>query len=211
MQSSAKRLLGLTAAISFAIGISLPACAQSQSDPELIEAQRQYLQEQIRSEKIRQDVFRSQIQANEHGVAVRPRNDTLLRKFFNDPADTVGQLGAVVGVFVVFIVLMGNRESDRRYRRDAHFHEALRRFGEGTSPAARASAAGMLAQMGRTLYRKEYPYLDTSVDQLIAGYRLEENDAVRDAIAGALRELILVEPLRTRRKLSDAGIRMPEM
>jgi len=173
--------------------------------------QKEYVQAQIDTEKLRQDVYRSQLRMNEATINGKPKNDTVLQKFFNDPADSIGQLGAVIGVFVVFIVLIGNRESDRRYRRDTHFQEALRRFGEGITPAARASAAGMIARMGSTCYRREYPYLDTSVDQLIAGYRLEENDAVRDAIAGGLRELILVEPLRTRRNLSDAGIKMPDM
>lgn len=207
MRIRTKCLLGLAAA-ALALGVSGPCRAQGSSDPALNASQREYLQAQIETERIRQDVYRSQLRTNEAAINGKPKNVTVMQKFFNDPADSIGQLGAVLGVFVVFFVLIGNRDADRRYRRDARYQEALRRFGEGEIPAARACAAGLLAQWGKTRDRREYPYLDTSVDQLIAGYRLEENDAVRDAIAGALRELILVEPLRTRRKLSDAGIKM---
>jgi hypothetical protein len=129
-------------------------------------------------------------------------------KFVADPADAVAAFGAIIGFFIAFFVLMGNREQNRRHRRDIEFFEALRRFGDGTTPAMRAGASGVLGLMGGIRDRRSYPYLDTAVDQLIAGHRLEENDAVRDAMTGAIRQLILAEPVRVRRKLSGAGIKL---
>lgn len=185
-----------------------PASAQSpQADPGVAAAQIELIRLQSETEKARQEYYRKQSEAALAQAKAEPE-ETMTGKFLNDPADAVAAFGAVVGMFIAFFVLMGNRSAARRERRDERFHQALRHFGDSLTPAGRAASAGMLARLGQVRERRSYPYLDTATDQLIAGYRLEENEAVRDAIVGALRQLIEAEPLRVRKRLSGAGIKL---
>ncbi len=188
-----------------AIAVSRPVHAQkAPPDPSFAAAQLELLRAQIETEKTRMEYYRTQTEANGEKQAV-----PLVKKFLNDPADAVGAFGAVIGFFLAFFVLLGNRDATRMHMRDMEFYETLRRFGDG-SPAMRAGASGILAVMGGVRNRRSRPYLDTAVDQLIAGHRLEENDAVRDAMTAALKHLILTDPIRVRTKLSAAGIKLPE-
>lgn len=190
--------------LGLALGAARPVRAQGASDPGLVADQRALVQAQIETEKARLNYYNRQIEIE----AKARRTTPFMKKFLDDPADAVGSMGAVIGMLIAFFVIMGNREANRHDRRDAQFHGALLRFGEG-APSMRAASAGIVAQMGSVRERRSYPYLDTAVSQLIAGYRLEENEAVRQAIADGLKELIEAEPLRVRRKLSDAGIKLP--
>ena len=193
-----------------AIAVCRPAHAQKPApDPSLAAAQLELMRAQIETERVRMDLYRSQMEASKAATNAHPAGPFVTR-FMSDPADSVAAFGAVIGFFIAFFVLTGNREANRRHRRDMEFFEALRRFGEGTTPAMRVGASGVLALMGGIRERRSYPYLDTAADQLIAGHRLEENDVVRDAIAGSLKQLILAEPVRVRTKLSAAGIKLPE-
>lgn len=197
-------------AVLIAIALPCPTRAQKPApDPALAAAQLELVRTQIEIERLRADVYRSQIRANE-AIASGGPIPPFIKKFLSDPADAVAAFGAIIGFFIAFFVLMGNREANRAHRRDMEFSEAMRRFGDCTTPAGRVGASGVLAVMGGIRERRSYPYLDTAVDQLIAGHRLEENDVVRDAIAGSLKQLILAEPKRVRTKLSAAGIKLPE-
>lgn len=187
------------------IAVPRPAHAQkAPPDPGLSSAQLELVRAEIETEKARIAYYKSQ--ANANGA---DQNVPLVKKFLNDPADAVAAFGAVIGFFIAFFVLMGNRDASRVHSRDMEFYEALRRFGDG-SPAMRAGASGVLALMGGIRRRRSYPYLDTAVDQLIAGHRLEENDAVRESMTAGLKHLVLADPIRVRTKLSAAGIKLPE-
>ena len=188
------------------IGVTGPTHAQTAPDPGLIADQRALIQAQIESEKARLDLYRNQARAP--AAPKQEPEKPFLTKFINDPADAVAAIGAIAGMLLAFFVLMGNRSENRRHRRDEQFYEALRRFGDG-STSMRAASAGIIAQMAKVRDRKSLVYLDTATSQLIAGYRLEEHEAVRQAITDALRELIETEPRRVRLKLSDAKIKLP--
>lgn len=199
--------LAALAAVLSIIGATGPAHAQNALDPGLTADQRALIQAQIETEKARLDLYKKQ--ARTPAAPREEPDEPFLAKFVNDPADTVAALGAIAGMLLAFFVLMGNRSENRRHRRDEQFYEALRRFGDG-SPSMRAASAGIMAQMAKVRDRKSLVYLDTATSQLIAGYRLEEHEAVRQAITDALRELVETEPRRVRLKLSDAKIRLPE-
>jgi len=187
-----------------------PSLAQApQADPGVAAAQIDLIRLQAETEKARQEYYRKQSEASLAQAKEDP-DLPMTAKFLKDPADAVAAFGAVVGMFIAFFVLMGNRSAARRDRRDERFYEALRGFGAGLTPAGRVASAGLLAQMGRVREGRSYPYLDTAADQLIAGYRLEESEAARDAIVGALRQLIEAEPLRVRKRLSAAGIKLTD-
>lgn len=209
MRTSTRPFLGCLAALAAVlsiIGATGPAHSQTAPDPGLIADQRALIQAQIESEKARLDLYRNQGRA-----AAAPKAEPekpFVTKFIDDPADTVAAVGAIAGMLLAFFVLMGNRSENRRHRRDEQFYEALRRFGDG-SPSMRAASAGIMAQMAKVRDRKSLVYLDTAASQLIAGYRLEENESVRQAITDALLELRDAEPLRVRLKLSDAKIKLP--
>lgn len=207
LQLSSKRFVSVRIILLLvtAIAVSRPVHAQkAPPDTSLAAAQLELVRAEIETEKTRMEYYRTQAEANGEKQAV-----PLVKKFLNDPADAVGAFGAVIGFFLAFFVLLGNRDANRTHTRDMEFYEALRRFGDG-SPAMRAGASGILAAMGGVRNRRSRPYLDTAVDQLIAGHRLEENDAVRDAMTAALKQLILADPIRVRTRLSAAGIKLPD-
>lgn len=208
MRTSTRPFLCCLAALAavLSIGVTGPTHAQTAPDPGLIADQRALIQAQIESEKARLDLYRNQ--ARTSAAPKQEPEKPFLTKFINDPADAVAAIGAIAGMLLAFFVLMGNRSENRRHRRDEQFYEALRRFGDG-STSMRAASAGIIAQMAKVRDRKSLVYLDTATSQLIAGYRLEEHEAVRQAITDALRDLIETEPRRVRLKLSDAKIKLP--
>lgn len=92
-----------------------------------------------------------------------------------------------------------------RYQTDTQFYEALKRFGDSI-PIVRSSAAGLLAQMAKA----HGTYMDTTVDQLVTGLQLEDNEVVLAAIGDAITKTIEVSPPTVEIKLYAANLKLQE-
>lgn len=149
----------------------------------------------------------------------KPSENTFWERFTKSlaesPASTVGVfgaflvlIGALVTARITYLSFLSNYFATLRNQSDTQYFEALKRFGDKESSTARASAAGLLAVIGRahvqTLNNEkvkffallssgqkfEKPYEDLAFEQLLAGMMLEEDAAVLPAIQSAVRELL---------------------
>lgn len=171
------------------------AHAQAVVSPE----QKELFKAQAQLTKVQAEYYKGQLQVYRKQVEAQTAEKSWWRKMLNDPADTVGAAGTVLGAFALIILFGLNASSARRYRRDTQFYEALKWFGDENSPFMRSSAAGLLARMGS--YRGfsmwwedgrfgwQSPYRQTALDQLQARLSIEENSAVAQAIKGAVEQL----------------------
>jgi uncharacterized protein YjbI with pentapeptide repeats len=126
-------------------------------------------------------------------------------------------LAALVAASVALISFRSNYKATLFSQQDTQFYEALKRFGDKDSPAIRASAAGLLAELGsRTRLvgaaqsvqhtkanlrfwrlpgrKRVYPFLRTALDQLAAGLLLEGNPVVVLATQSAFAHLLALDP-----------------
>ncbi len=127
-----------------------------------------------------------------------------------NPAATLGVVGALVAALVTLVTFMFNFRATVRNQQDAQFYEALKRFGDQTSPVLRSSAAGLLAQMaGRTsLFRR--PYFVTTLDQLTMGLLIETDRIVLESVGRAFKKLVRLEPHRVIRALRAINLKLQE-
>jgi hypothetical protein len=107
-------------------------------------------------------------------------------------APVITPVGALLAAFVALFSFVSNYQTTLRNQQDTQFFEALKRFGDKDSPPVRASAAGLLAELGT---RRRF--LRTSLDQLTVGLLLEENAVVLEAIRDALLKLMELESWST--------------
>ena len=112
-------------------------------------------------------------------------------------------IGALLAAFVAFLTFrqnklaadrtiklsLDNSEDQRRSQRDSQFYEALKRFGDKDSPALRASASALIAQMARNTPIRTASYIDVAVDQFSAALRLEQDPVVIESIISSIRYL----------------------
>ena len=184
-----------------AIIIALAPClvhAQAAVTPEqreLFKIQTEQAKAQIKYSQGQLETYRRQIDAQ----IAQQKPKSWREKLFNDPADTVGAAGTVLGAFVLLALFALNGSAMRRLQRDTGFYEALRRFGDESSPFARSSAAGILAQTGK--YRTfslwwqdgrfgwQEPYRQTALDQLKARLSIEESPAVLESVKSGIEQL----------------------
>jgi hypothetical protein len=84
---------------------------------------------------------------------------------------------------------LDNSEAGRRSQQDTQFYEALKRLGDKDSPALRASAVALIAQLARRNPSRSAGYLEVAVDQLATALRIERDPVVIEAIPEAVRYL----------------------
>lgn len=182
------------------IMLAIPCLAHAQTplppeQKDLIKAQTEREKFQITYYQKQLELYRRQIEAQ----TAQQKPKTWREKLFNDPADTVGAAGAVLGAFFLIALFALNGSATRRLQRDTQFYEALKRFGDEASPFARSSAAGILTQMGkhRTFslwwqdgrFGWQKPYRTTALDQLQARLSIEDNAAVAECIKSGIERL----------------------
>lgn len=138
-----------------------------------------------------------------HSVRNRQQARTLWENLASNPAGIIGPFVAAVVVIVTFIP---NYHATLQNQRDTQFYEALKRFGDTSSPAVRASAAQLLAQLAcesnvrwfglqkPTLGNGGYPYFSTTLSQLETGLLTERDPMVLDSIAAATSRLVPINP-----------------
>ncbi len=115
----------------------------------------------------------------------------------------IGAIGASIAAIVALVSFVLNYRAAMRNQKDMQFYEALKRFGDPSSPSVRASATTLITQIGAECQTKldwiwvcvprltkGRPYLAAAVDQLIAGLPIETNDVVIDSIKNALEHLV---------------------
>lgn len=126
----------------------------------------------------------------------------------DNPASAIGVLGAVVAL-VSFIF---NYRVTLRTQRDTQFYEALKRFGDKDSPTVRASAAGLIAQMGQTKtpVLGKHPYFKTALSQLMTGLALEQNYVALLSIRDGLLELINLDLSLPLKHLYESNLKLQE-
>jgi hypothetical protein len=92
------------------------------------------------------------------------------------------------------------------------FYEALKRFGDKDSPTVRASAAGLIAQMGqtKTTVIKKLPYFKTALSQLMTGLALEPNYVTLLSIRDGLIELIKLDLALPFKHLFESNLKLQE-
>jgi hypothetical protein len=133
--------------------------------------------------------------------------------------------GALIAARVAYLSFFYNYQNQLRTNSDTRFFEALKRFGDKDSAAARASAAGMLVVMGKLELPKtgkrrpaffgkqlnadalEQPYHNIALDQLLAGHMLEDNPIVLASIKAAVLELCPHDRKATAQKLVAANLK----
>ena len=119
------------------------------------------------------------------------------RGFWRTLRDYGGPIGATVAAVVAITSFGLSYRATLRSRADAKYYEALSLFSDRNNPAVRASAAGMLEQMGSIKRR----YFETSFNQLCVGLLAEQNDNTRDSIRNSLGRLVEKDPARALGKL----------
>jgi hypothetical protein len=136
--------------------------------------------------------------------------------------------GALIAARVAYLSFFYNYQNQLRTNSDTRFFEALKRFGDKDSAAARTSAANMLAVMGKMELPKtdkrrpaffgrrqnadafEQPYYNAALDQLIAGHMLEDNTVVLESIKAAILELYPLRRETAIKKLTTANLKAQE-
>lgn len=193
----------MTAILTTLILISTACCVLAQTPTTT--APKELVQAQVDREKAQAAYYRGELEVSRRQMeAALPKTyKTMLEKYTaKDPGDLVESLAAVLGVFLIFLILYNNYRFTRLDQRDARFFEALKRFGDMESPALRSTAAGLLAQMGR-----QRAYADTALDQLLSGLMLEEHPVVQASIRNAVVGLAKHDPelvsLRLRHARAD--------
>lgn len=186
----------LIASFSLALAVACAAqTPQTGENPELVRAQ-------IEKEKAAAEYYRGQLEiARQEAKDKSPQHyASVIDKYTHkDPADFVESVAAILGVLLIFVMFVSTFRMVKRDQRDARFFEALKRFGDPSSPALRSSSAGILAQMGRM---KEYS--DTALDQLVSGLILEDDPVVRTSAANAIRGLARGDMSRVSARLEQS-------
>ena len=116
-------------------------------------------------------------------------------------APVITPVGALLAALAALGSFLFNYRTTLRNQQDTQFFEALKRFGDKDSPSVRASAAGLLAELG-TRPR----FLRTSLNQLTVGLLLEENPVVLEAIRAALLKLMELESGSSLRALREQNL-----
>jgi hypothetical protein len=120
--------------------------------------------------------------------------------WFKDNAAVFSGLAAAIVAFLSFYqssriaaanlkLSLENSRSERRSQRDTQFYEALKRLGDKDSPALRAGAAALIAQLARRAPSRTAGYLEVAVDQFAAALRMEREPVVIEAVGDAIRYL----------------------
>jgi Pentapeptide repeats (8 copies) len=166
-----------------------PRVDGSESDPEMNKLKREELRAQ-------QEYYQAQTEA----ISARPR---LLWQHILPLFTALGALAAAIAAWVSFSF---NYRATIRNQQDLRFYEALKRFGDKDSAAVRASAAGLLAELGAItrrvwLWTTGRPFLQVSLHQLTVGLLLEENSVVLEAIGDSLIELMALDAQEVLNKL----------
>ena len=128
------------------------------------------------------------------------------RSIESNPAALV----AFIAALVTLISFLFNYRATLRNQRDQQFYEALKRFGDGASPALRSSASGLLAQMAKLTNWFRRPYFTTALDQLMMGIFLETNPLALRAIGKAIGEIARTLPRAAIPALHEANLRLQE-
>jgi uncharacterized protein YjbI with pentapeptide repeats len=153
---------------------------------------------------------------------------TFSQSVAENPASVIGIIGTILAALfaalVGLITLYVNSFNAYKAQRDTQFYEALKRFGDKDSPTIRSSAAGLLAQMAQTEWKKvsikrKWPFLTiersfrhftTALDQLLTGLLLEDNPVVLKSIGDAIEQIISHDPRKITEKLYHANLKIQE-
>lgn len=164
----------------------------------------------IESQKDREQAEAEYYRAQTEKIRNPPPNKSLWQNITENPASALGVLGALVIASVTLISFALNYRAALHNQMDTQFYEALKRFGDKDSAATRASAAAMIAQMTETSRRRfnlrhplrslrkvNHVYFETSRQQLVTGFLLEENEVALFTIRDALLSIMRVNPSET--------------
>lgn len=185
-------------------GLKQPAMAQPESAPE-----RRLIEKRIANEEAQAEYYREQTKK----LLEPAKTKTFWDNIKDNPASALGVVGAALVALVALVSFIFNYMATLRNQQDTQFYEALKRFGDTDSPAARSSAAGILAQMSmrKTGVRKRRrPYYETAFNQLTAGLHLEESATVLTSIADALKQAVPANPSAAAHKLYEQNIKLQD-
>jgi hypothetical protein len=192
-----------------------PATPSPTEDPE-------FLRERKRNEKAQADYY------EQLAAKLARQSEGGWANYLGLAVALISLSGALIAARVAYLSFFYNYQNQLRMNSDTRFFEALKRFGDKDSAAARASAAGMLAVMGmmklsNTGKRKpaffgrqlnadafEQPYHNTALDQLLAGHMLEDNTVVLASIKAAILELYPIGRETAVKKLATANLKAQE-
>jgi uncharacterized protein YjbI with pentapeptide repeats len=189
--------------ILFTIGFfSLPSVAVARQTSE-----QQLIEKRMANEEAQAEYYRTQTAKLREPVRVK----TFWENIAENPASSLGVVGAVIVALVTLVSFIFNYRATLKNQRDTQFYEALKRFGDNTSPSARSSAAGLLARMSRNkigVYRRQTPYFETGFHQLIAGLQIEENPVVIASITVAIKQIVYLNPRLATQQLYQQNLEL---
>ncbi len=192
-----------------------PATPLPTEDPDFLGARK-------RNEKAQADYY------EKLSAKLAQQSEGWLTKYLGLAVALITLSGALIAARVAYLSFFYNYQNQLRTNSDTRFFEALKRFGDKNSAAARASATGMLAVMGKMELPKtgnrrpaffgrrlnadafEHAYHNTALDQLLTGHMLEDNTVVLDSIKAAILELYPRDREVTFQKLTTANIKVQE-
>lgn len=158
------------------------------------------------NEEAQAEYYREQVKLLKSG---NPQK-TLWQNISDNPASALGVVGAVIVALVTLVSFLLNYRVSLNNQMDTQFYEALRRFGDKDSPAVRASAAGIIAQMAnveRRRFNLRHPvnslrtsdqiYFLTSRNQLVTGLLLELNTVALLSIRDAMHQVVEISPAKS--------------
>jgi uncharacterized protein YjbI with pentapeptide repeats len=170
--------------------------------------QQQLIEKQMANEEAQAEYYRVQTAK----LLESPKPKTFWQSVTENPASMLGVLGATLAAIVALISFLFNYRATKENQKDTQFYEALKRFGDKDSPAARSSASGLLAQMSqrKSLFRRKHQYFKTSFNQLSSGLYLEENIIVLSSITESIQQIAPLDPDFSVQRLYEQNLKLQE-
>jgi hypothetical protein len=187
------------------------------------------------NEKAQAEYYQKLSQKLDEKPPERTFGERFTKSLAESPASTIGifsalllLIGALITARITYLSFLFNYFTALRNQSDAQFFEALKRFGDKESSTARASAAGLLANISKmplqtvdpekfkfftllsSMQKLEKPYEDLAFDQLLAGTMLEEDATVLSMIQNAIRELFPLQKAVVAGKLYQINLNLQD-
>jgi pentapeptide repeat protein len=150
---------------------------------------------------LEQQLIKEQIEYYKTQTENIKKNKSTADKLLDNPSGLVTVLGAFIAAGVALISFLFNYRATLRNQSDTQFYEAVKLFGDKDSVTLRTSAAMMLANMGAKGSKRNRPYFNTSLDQLLTGLLLEANEVAQKTITLGIQQLTQINQAQVVKKL----------
>lgn len=159
---------------------------------------------------LEQQLIKEQIEYYKSQTEIIKKSKSTADKLLDNPSGLVTVLGAFIAAGVALISFLFNYRATLRNQTDTQFYEAVKLFGDKDSETLRTSAAMMLANMGAKGSKRNRPYFNTSLDQLLIGLLLEANEVAQKTITLGIQQLTQINQARVVKKLHTLNLELQQ-